>query len=186
MALLRVLSASQMPDPETLLRQLAAGGGGETGAATISAAAHAPMPDNASDADRALSVTMAVADRSPPVMPENFAELVMIVEAKSVTMAAMLRSDMRLVEYVPPIIAYQARVQIAADEIARVIEILREHTGQSWRFEVREGEAQPTLTEQEAHVAAQQEAALRETPTVKAVLEAFPGAQILNSKTRSA
>lgn len=186
MALLRLLSASQMPDPETLLRRLAAGGAGEPGAATVSDAVPMPVPDHATTGAGPLSGAEAVLESPAAAMPENFAELVTMVEAKSMAMGAMLRSDIRLVEFAPPIIAYQARARIAADEIARVIDILREQTGQSWRFEVREGEAQPTLTEQEAHVAAQQDAALRETPAVKAVLEAFPGAQILNSKTRSA
>jgi len=50
--------------------------------------------------------------------------------------------------------------------------------GQPWRIAIAEGEAQPSLREQELASARAAEQRVRELPVVKAAFEAFPDAEL--------
>ncbi|HSM54227.1 MAG TPA: DNA polymerase III subunit gamma/tau, partial [Erythrobacter sp.] len=53
-------------------------------------------------------------------------------------------------------------------------------TGSRWAVEQGQGDAAPTLREQEQAAKDSREAAIREHPLVKATLEAFPDAELLS------
>ncbi|MFN3552186.1 MAG: DNA polymerase III subunit gamma/tau, partial [Novosphingobium meiothermophilum] len=57
---------------------------------------------------------------------------------------------------------------------------LAQATGEAWTVERGEGEALPSLEEARAAKAAAEEAAMKADPLVKAALEAFPGAVIID------
>jgi DNA polymerase-3 subunit gamma/tau len=164
MALLRVVHASDMPDPGALMGRLASG---------------EAMPGRASSPAPA-------AESQAPILraPASFAGLVAALEAGNKPLLAHeLRENYRLVEYAPPRLLLQqggkVREAREVDELFRRLrEALKDISGEKWQVELSGGEAQPSLREQEVAAEERARQAVLETPLVKAALEAFPGAEL--------
>jgi DNA polymerase-3 subunit gamma/tau len=163
MALLRVIHASDLPDPGTLLEKLASGESLPTRApASPAASGQGPM-------------------LAAPASFEAFAD---IIEAKGkAILAHQLREEYRLVEYGPPQLLLQQKGNVR--EIKNVdafLRTLRDATdtifGQKWQVALSEGPAQPTLREQEQAAEAELKRKVLESPMVKAAFEAFPEAEL--------
>ncbi len=159
MALLRVIHASQMPDPGELARKF------ESGVAVLPVLSN-PVPAS-----------------SP--RPESFAALAEALEAAGKhVLGDQLRREFGLVNYEPPVVILRPlRPQADANYLSRFNQALRELLGNDWRFEISEAEAEVPLAQQEeaAEIAARD--AIIATPVVKAALEAFPGAELLSYRT---
>ena len=162
MALLRVIHASELPDPGAMIEKLASGEGparpGQTG----------------------RSAGQAAVMQAPPSF-EAFTEL---IETKGkAILAHQLRENYRLVDYGPPSLLLQQTGNVREiRDIEAFIRTLREATdaifGQKWQVALSDGPAQPTLREQEQAAEAELKRKVLETPVVKAALEAFPGAEL--------
>ncbi len=156
MALLRVVHASQLPDPGEMARRLVAGEGLPTAPAT-------PAPAPAAPEKAAL--------------PASYEAMIDRLEgAGRRIMADALRSDFRLVRYAAPELRVQAVRATAADKLIDLAKMLREVTGEPWDVALGEGPAEPSLVEREQ--AAEQAArdAILSTPIVQATMAAFPEA----------
>ncbi len=159
MALLRVIHASQLPDPGELARQIA------EGAPIAAPAAAAPAP--------------APAPSTPPeaVLPTNVAELFeFLSQHDKELLANKVRLNLRVISMAPPDIETGP---VDAELLKELAAVLRDLTGTVWRIRVGEGNAQPSLREQaEAAKADTYEAALR-SPVVAAAIENFPDAELI-------
>ncbi len=158
MALLRVIHASELPDPGALLDKLANGDG-------IAARPSAPPPP------------------LQPRAPDNYAAFVDAVEAKGrALLAHQLRDEFALVDYAPPVLRLASRKPKDGKELDGILRALREVVevvaGQKWLVELSEGEAQPTLREQEIADKERERLSVLDTPLVKAAFEAFPDAEL--------
>jgi DNA polymerase-3 subunit gamma/tau len=175
MALLRVIHAADMPDPGALLEKLASG-------------------ELATPAPRSAEAAKVEGQRELLAVPADFAGLVRRLEqgGKHI-LAHQLSDDFRLVSYDPPMLRLQAARAVDSQGIEKILSELRAFLKasfqQSWDINIDEGDAQPSLREQE--VAA--EAALRQevldAPIVRAAFEAFPEAELTGyslDKQRSA
>ncbi|HLL32116.1 MAG TPA: DNA polymerase III subunit gamma/tau, partial [Allosphingosinicella sp.] len=165
MALLRVIHASELPDPGTLLEKLS------SGEAVPSARSPAAAPAGAAEG------TML----SAPPSFEAFTELIE-TRGKAI-LAHQLRENYRLVDYGPPSLLLQQTGNVReVRDIEAFIRTLRDATdaifGQKWQVALSDGPAQPTLREQEQAAEAELKRKVLETPLVKAALEAFPGAEL--------
>ena len=152
MALLRVIHASQLPDPATLLRRL------ESGEALPAAKSEATAPK--SD------------------VPATYDAMVAMVEAAGqLRLGHWLREEARLVRYAPPELVLQPNGPV---ELRDLTEKLRSATQIAWIVTTEEGVAAPTLREQE--VAAEQSArlAVLADPIVAAAFDRFPGAELIS------
>src|SRR3546814_328306 len=130
MALLRVIHASEMPDPGALLETLATG---EAVPATSRAASSAKEEQG--------SMLKA---------PSTFAGLVdLLAHGGKPHLAQMLHDFVGVVRYEPPALAYRTTKQLAADFARDLAASLKALTGTNWTVEASEGEAEPTLLEQE-------------------------------------
>jgi DNA polymerase-3 subunit gamma/tau len=162
MALLRVVHASELPDPASLMERLASG-------EPVSARAAAPG-----------------APRSAPAakVPEDYAAFVAAVgKSREQLLWHQLQEEFRVVSYEPPLLRLQPAPKATDTKridkaLAALRQLTKELFGEAWRVELSDGAAQPSLHEQEVEA----ERALRqdvlETPVVKAALEAFPGAEL--------
>jgi DNA polymerase-3 subunit gamma/tau len=173
MALLRVIHASELPDPGALMDRLMSGEG-------VAAASQA-----------------APAARSQGAMltaPASFPELVRLVRENGFQILAhQLEDDFRLVEYasgkllLSPVKAQEAAsVSGSLSELGR---ILRKLFGETWKVELSGGPPQPSLREQELAAKDQLRQSVLENPLVKAAFEAFPDAELTSysiSEERSA
>lgn len=165
MALLRVIHASELPDPGELAAKLASG---ETIAASVASTAVSPA---AGERPR---------QAAPPT---DFQAFVKHLEASGAALLAhRLAEDMRLVDYAPPVLRLQAARALDAKRIDDLLADLRAFTkqafGQPWQLAIAEGQAQPSLREQELASEREAEQRVREMPVVKAAFEAFPDAEL--------
>jgi DNA polymerase-3 subunit gamma/tau len=173
MALLRVLHAADMPDPGGLVRKLeemlAQG-------PTLAAAAMAAAPAG-DGATASAPVAMAAAGMDWQALVEQ-------VEEVSPLTGATMRLSVRLIELRMGTLRYQLAPGLPGDPTADMKKALQNITGQAWLVERLDGAAaqgaQPSLVEAKAALEADAEAAMRADPLVRAALEAFPGAEILD------
>ena len=162
MVLLRIIHASQLPDPGELAKQLA------SGALTSSPAPTAPAP-------------------AEPAFPRDIAELAQLLEEKRrFQLAEQVRQFVRPIRYEPPLLEFGSSKSLPIDFIRELTAALREITGASWRLTTGSDSSAPTVREQEAERAAAEREAVLRSPVVAAAMEAFPDAELIGwSNTRS-
>ncbi|MEO1047584.1 MAG: DNA polymerase III subunit gamma/tau [Pseudomonadota bacterium] len=169
MALLRVLHAADMPDPGKLARRL-----DEIASAASSPASVAPSSTQTAGADATVA----------PVVHHHvdWARLVEEVDRSGhMHVAEMMRSRMRVIELAGNRLVFEQADSFPDDPGLEVKDVLLKLTGKRWQVEKGQGEAQPSLREKaEAEAKAQRDATLSD-PLVKAALDAFPGAELIET-----
>ncbi|MBT0668517.1 DNA polymerase III subunit gamma/tau [Novosphingobium profundi] len=171
MALLRIMHATDMPDPGSLVRKL------EDLMARAPAAPVAPAPAPSSGAEQA-SVAPA-----PEMSTARWDSLVDEVEhSGGPTIANIMRMQVRVVELAAGDLKYELAPGFREDISAILRDGLAKATGQRWQVERVASGGAPTIVERaEAdQVAASQ--ALRAAPLVEATLAAFPGAELIEDE----
>jgi DNA polymerase III, subunit gamma and tau len=165
MALLRIMHASDMPDPGTLVRKL------EDLAARAPAPASAVSPPPGDDGSPVA--------RSSPQSP-RWEALVEDVEHGGQPVAAnIMRMQVRVVELAPGVLRYTQPPGFREDIAGPLKAALSEVTGERWQVELVSGEGMPTLVEQGEAKKAADAHAVRTAPLVEATLAAFPGAELI-------
>ena len=163
MALLRVMHAADMPDPGKLskkLEELA-----EKGIAPGTATTAQPAGETASSPANGL----------------DWAALVQqIDDAGQLRIAQIMRDWIRVIELAPGKLVYSVKDGLGEDPAAELRDCLFRVTGNRWQVALGEGEANPTLREQEAVAKLEREEQIKQHPLVKATFEAFPDAELLN------
>jgi DNA polymerase III subunit gamma/tau len=162
MLLLRLACTGDMPPPSELARLLREGGPAES--APPPASAPAPSPAG-TDAPRAASFEAAVA-----LCLDNDAPL----------LGAWLREGVHLVAFEPGHMRLRLRAGVPPDLPTRVASALSGWTGRPWLVEAVDEEGAPTLAEQEAGMQRRRLDEARDHPTVKSLLDSFPGATIVD------
>ena len=186
MALLRVLHAGQMPDPGTLARRLEELAKVGPAPATAPAAAAPTAPEGASSG--ADSPPWADASPAPNACFPSDAQLEWAVlvdrvdDAGQLRVAQMMRDRVRVIELAPERLIFEQADSYSDDPAPDIRDALYKLTGKRWLVERGKGEAQPSLREAaEAEANARQDR-LRANPLVKAALEAFPNAELIDPK----
>lgn len=189
MALVRLAHAADLPTPDEALKLLRDGGGSIGGNG-----APAPRPPSGGGATalaarpvlasaNPLPATMAVAQPRASALPQpqSFEELVALASRqRDITMKLALERDVRLVRFEIGRIEFaltgQGNRHLANDLSKR----LKEWTGQTWLVAVVNAEGAPTLREQAEAARGKRESDAASHPAVRAVLERFPGARIVD------
>ena len=159
MALLRVLHASQMPDPQELLRRL--------DSAPLAAN---PSPSKATATEPAAAATDAA-------YPADFAALVALVDASDAWLAQQLHDFASLVDYAPPRLAVHPLRPLDAKKLAAV---LKTATGRIWQIEISDRLGRPSLLEEERSRDDARREAILASPIVAAARAAFPEAELVD------
>ncbi|MFL6857751.1 MAG: DNA polymerase III subunit gamma/tau [Allosphingosinicella sp.] len=158
MALLRVIHASELPDPAALLERLASGA----------------VPARAPSASAPPAGPSASAEA-----PETFAALVhLLATSGKPHLAQQLHDYCGLVRYAPGELVVKPVKPLAGDFARELGAILKALTGAVWRVSSSDGEAQPTLLDQEKTEADRLRREVLDAPMVRAAFEAFPGAEL--------
>jgi DNA polymerase-3 subunit gamma/tau len=169
MALLRIMHASDMPDPGALVRKLE------------EIAARAPAAPVVGEGTAASGAPSASA---PAAIAPRWEALVDDVEhIGELSTANTMRMQVRVVELAPGLLRYTQPPAFKEDVAAIVRAGLQKATGERWqveRVDAAEGqEGAPTIVEV-AEVKKNADAeALRTSPLVEATLAAFPGAELI-------
>jgi DNA polymerase-3 subunit gamma/tau len=158
MALLRVIHASELPDPGTVMEKLMSG----------EAMPAAPPSAPAAPSQGALMRA-----------PESFAALVeMLASNGKPHLAQQLHDLVGLIAYRPPELAIRPIKPLAGDFGRDLASALKALTGEAWQVRASDEEAQPSLLEQEKSQAEALRQTVLESPVVKAAFEAFPDAEL--------
>ena len=151
MALLRVIHASQMPDPASLIKRIESG---------------------------AIATPVAAAAPAAPSGPATYQALVALVEASGKrVLAHRLQEEASVARWAPPEIGLHLRRPFDLRELAIAF---REATGTDWVVTSEEAAAAPTLREQEVTAENVARDAVLADPIVAAALAAFPGSKLID------
>lgn len=167
MALLRVMHAATMPDPGEIARLLREG--------SVPAA-------------QTASVSASSASAPTASLPQDAKALVdLLWEQKKGRLADFLHDCVRIVRFDPPELELQLMQEWADGDFCRTLSMeLQRATGSPWQIRRSEGSAVPSLLEQQQASQAQERAEIFDTPVVKAVLAAFPEADLDRTEAWSA
>ncbi|SFP75022.1 DNA polymerase III subunit gamma/tau [Sphingomonas rubra] len=160
MALLRVIHASQLPDPGDLARRLADGTAPAGPAPTLPAAPPTPGP-----------VAQA------PALPPTFAALVALLGDRThLLLAERLKNCASVVRYAPPELVLSNARPIPGGMMDELAPALRDTTGAKWTVTLENAPGALTLVEAAKAAETAERDAVLATPLVRAALEAFPDA----------
>ncbi len=158
MALLRIIHASQLPDPGELARKLESG-------ATITTAAPIPVSSNS--------------------IPADFQALITLIEQNGKRlMAQQLHDFVGLVRYAPPDLEIRASKPLPADFARELGAALKSIIGVNWNILLSEAEAAPSLLDQDK----ERETSARDTilaePIILAARDSFPDTELIDYELR--
>ncbi len=184
MALLRIIHAAGMPDPGELIRRLADDKEPPSSAPGTATAATADIaPTTAIDlpaAPPAPPPANTPATEEAP-FPRDFAAFIRFVEEQGgYKLAHHLHDDIGVIRYAPPELVLKAESPHLADLPRNLAAALKEWTRTSWVVSYGEGEAEPSLREQERVAAERARADILAHPMVKAALDVFPDAELID------
>jgi DNA polymerase III subunit gamma/tau len=163
MALLRVLLASDMPDPGSLVKQLE------------ELASRAPVVMSAEVAPSSVPETAALAAAA------GWAELVnQVDQTGQLRVAQIMRDWVRVIELSPQRLFYALASSYPGDPSAELREALLRATGERWEVQRGEGEGQPSLRETDEAERDADKAAVLASPLVQAAFAAFPQAELVD------
>ena len=200
MALLRVLCAADMPDPGELAKML------QQDKASTSPpqvdAAPAQMAATVQEASPAANIHAPAANISAPAvkpqpietkqtapamdLPQDFQSVINIIGGVSPVLESILIADMRIISFSAPMIEFQSARPIAATDLKKITDALKDATGVVWTIQEGQGDAKPSISEQAQLDQDAATQAILDTPLVKAAFEAFPGAELLENDTDQA
>jgi DNA polymerase-3 subunit gamma/tau len=201
MLLVRIAYVADLPTPDEAIRLIDDGsvtarlsgsgnaGGVAAGAGTSSSAMStaAPRYNAPRGSPRALAAQAAnapqpalVAPSVPAVVINNFAELVQLASDKrDIQTKLALERDVRLVRCEDGTLEIALEPGAAKTLVNDVSRKLQQWTGRSWMVVISREPGQPTLKSVADTRKAELETGVRADPLVRAVLERFPGAEIV-------
>lgn len=162
MALLRVVHASGLPDPGTLIERLGAAAAGNEGSSPAD-----PAPGAGAGEGALLRA------------PADFPALVdALAQGGRPHLAQQLHDLVGLVRYQPPELAVRPLKPLPVDFARDLAAALKPLTGAAWTVTAVDGPAAPSLLEQERQGAERLREEVLADPMVRAAMEAFPDAEL--------
>jgi DNA polymerase III subunit gamma/tau len=163
MALLRLIHAADMPDPASLIARLS----GE-GAATAAPAAPAAKPQGPTAR-----------------LPGDFRALVDFLESKGKhQVAVQLHDQVGVVRYAPPELVLKPARPLGHDWPRELAAMLKSLSGTAWQVSLSDEAGEPSLLDQEKIAEERVRSEVLDDPGVRAVMEAFPDAELETYPTR--
>ena len=168
MAALRIIHASQLPDPGDLARKL------ESGAPMAIASAQTPAAAPSGGAE-------AMAAAPAPSVPENFPALIeFLAQNGRAHLAQQMHDYAGLIRYAPGTLAVRPVKPLPSDFARDLAAALKSLTGMNWDVTTADGDAQPSLLQQQQTREDQARDRILATPLVKAAFDAFPDAELVD------
>jgi DNA polymerase III subunit gamma/tau len=162
MALLRLIHAADMPDPASLVAKLS----GEGAAPTTAAAA----ASSAAPAAR---------------LPTDFRGLIQLLESNGRhQLAVQLHDQVGVVRYAPPELVLKPVRPLGGDWPRDLAVALKQATGTNWQVLLSDEAGEPSLLDQEKMLQERVRAEVLADPNVRAVMDAFPDAELESYPTR--
>ena len=157
MALLRLIHAADLPDPASVLTRLA-------GEAETPRVASSPAPNAAPPAAN--------------VAPDFPAFVAQLEAAGMLRLGLQLRDHVGLVRYAPGELALRPLKPLGPDFARELATAAKQATNIRWIVTLSDEGGEPSLREKEAMAEEQVRSEVLSEPSVRAVMEAFPEAQL--------
>jgi DNA polymerase-3 subunit gamma/tau len=165
MALLRLIHAAELPDPASLLQKLSSEG-------AVASPTAAPV-------SRGNGATAQ--------LPTDFPALVTLLgESRKQLLAQQLHDHVSVVLYAPPELALKPLRPLGADWLRELTLALKSVTGASWQVSLSDEAGAPSLLDQEKMAEERVRADVLADPNVRAVMDAFPDAELESFSNRGA
>ena len=177
MVLLRIVHAADLPDPTQLLERLKSGGEGAMVTLPARPAAPAPAPRLAASPEPAATSAPTPAALAPE-LPSDFRGLVRLLEESRPLRSVQLFNQIGLVRYAPPELVVKPLQPLGSTFARELADDLKAVTGAAWQVSLADGEAEPSLRQQEQLAEEKAKADILAEPAVAAALAAFPGATL--------
>ena len=186
MLLVRLAYAADLPTPDEALKMLDQ----QSGTSGGSSGGHAPSAPRGGGGGGASG--LAVATRSMPVAAvqnasqpamrlDRFEDLVALADEKrDLVLKRTLETDIRLVRFEDGVIEFAPAAGASVNLAADLGKKLQEWTGRRWLVAVSSQQGQETLREVSDRETAQVLADVTANRVVRAVLDAFPGARVVD------
>jgi DNA polymerase-3 subunit gamma/tau len=163
MALLRLIHAADMPDPATLMAKLSGDG-------AVAAVPSAPAAKPGAPSAR---------------VPADFAALVKTIEQSGKhLLAQQLHDQVGLVRFAPPELVLKPMRPLGSDWPRDLALALKGATGASWQVSLSDEASEPSLLDQEKMAEERVRSDVLADPNVRAVMDAFPGAELESFSTK--
>ena len=166
MALLRLVHAGSLPDPTELIRKVEGGGNSpksEPTATPTSKPGSAPPPTAQQEAE-------------PPSTFEAFVKT--LEDNGRHQLGLQLRDQVGLVSYEPGTLVLKPLKPLGNDFPRDIAAAAKAATGQHWQVSLADEQGQPSLSEQEKMAEEKVRADILSEPGPKALVDAFPDAQL--------
>jgi DNA polymerase-3 subunit gamma/tau len=202
MLLVRLAFAADLPGPEEGLRALregaVAGGGagprrgGSAGASSPGAGAQGSSPAGGGAPSPAAALARRAPSTPPPAAPASagprtFAELAQLAEARrDIALKFDIERFVRPISFRPGAIEFEPAPGAPSNLQQRLAARLKEWTGEPWLVAAEHGGGAETLDEIHKQALAKAHGEVLAEPFVQALLEAFPGTQVLEIRERAA
>ena len=204
MVLVRIAYAADLPTPDEVIRSLGEARSGNGAATTAPAAAPPPRPDLRSESRPArgplasaapksapMSAPMSAPSAAPDPAPRDhaleiravnsFAELIALAaEQRDLAMKSALERDVRLVRFEDGTLELALEPSARKTLVQELSKKLGVWTGRRWMVAVSAEAGQPNLRAQADARKAELKDVVRDDPLVQAVLQRFPGAEIVD------
>jgi DNA polymerase-3 subunit gamma/tau len=163
MALLRLIHAADLPDPASLMARLSGENSAMASAAAPAATASAPTAQ----------------------LPADFPALVKRLEAAGKhQLALQLHDQVGLVRYAPPELVLKPTRPLGGDWPRELAAALKGATAAVWQVVLSDEPGEPSLLDQEKMAEERVRADVLADPNVRAVMDAFPDAELESFPTR--
>ncbi|MGI8841242.1 MAG: DNA polymerase III subunit gamma/tau [Caulobacteraceae bacterium] len=181
MTLIRLAYAADLPGPEEALKALRAG-------EAPAPAGRVPAPSGGGGGGlsaRALvtqSAPLQVAARPSPALadPRSFEDVVALIDARrDIGLKLDVAKYLRPISFRPGAVVFEPAPGAPANLAQRLVMRLKEWTGQTWLVAAEGGGGAETLLERETRAKAAAHAEALAEPFVQAVMDAFPGTEIV-------
>ncbi|MER2520324.1 MAG: DNA polymerase III subunit gamma/tau [Bdellovibrionales bacterium] len=199
MVLIRLAYASELPPPGDLIRQIKETMASGVGSATSSAPTGGGGPVARAFGGGSAAFSQAVSRQSLPAAqpeaeaataahpsPTTFRELIALFsEMREGALHAQLYGQAQLVRCEPGKLEVHFASEVPANFAGRVGQCLSTWTGVRWMVSIANAAGEATLAEQEKAAEQTRRDRAMAHPLMKAVLENFPGAKLVNLTQRS-
>jgi DNA polymerase-3 subunit gamma/tau len=185
MAIIRLCYAADLPGPEEALKALRdgepVGGGGGGGGSVPSGGGGGGV----TAAARSMAAPQPASQPAPTLA--SFEDVVVLIDARrDVRLKLDIDQYLRLINYRPGVITFEPAPGAPADLAGRLIARLKEWTGQPWLVAAEGGGGAESAWERQKREERETRAQIEADPFVRSVLEAFPGAKVVEVRQLTA
>jgi DNA polymerase-3 subunit gamma/tau len=175
MVLIRLCHVAELPPPGELVRRL------QNQPAAAHATQAAPGPSGGGARAVAGGAAIAIAEPAPSATPRlaNFRDVLALASAeREMLLHGHLMHSVHLVKFAPPVIELRPHADAPRSLAADLGKLLMRATSTRWTVVLSAEQGAPTLAAQGNAADATRRATAADHPLVRAIMEAFPGAQI--------